>query len=286
MMSARQSTRFTTAEIKAYYDRHTGAFLRYGQGGGAGVIHRAVWGPGVATREQAFHYVDDVIADRARSLPFSAPLHIVDLGCGVGATLVHLAAHLPGMRGTGVTLSPLQAQMAADRIRAAGLADRITCIEGDYTNVRADLAPADLAYAVESFVHGSSPGRFFAECARLVRPGGMLIIVDDFRRADGTDRASRAIGRFCRGWRINTLLDHDELQMLASHAGFAHEWTRDLTPMLEIGRGRDRAIAMMTPVLEWLGAAGRFGYLTGGSALQECLARGWIGYDFSVFRRT
>lgn len=29
----------------------------------------------------------------------------------------------------------------------------------------------------------------------------------------------------------------------------------------------------------------RFDYLTGASALQECLARGWIGYDFIVFRR-
>jgi hypothetical protein len=29
----------------------------------------------------------------------------------------------------------------------------------------------------------------------------------------------------------------------------------------------------------------RFGHLVGGSALQECLTRGWIGYDFTVFRR-
>ncbi len=280
--------RFTAGDVRGYYDRHTRAFLHYGQGGDAGVIHRAVWGPGVATREQAFHYVDDLIADRARSRAgdSSAPLHLVDLGCGVGATLVYLAARLPAMRGTGVTLSPLQAQIAAGRIRAAGFADRVTCIEGDYTNLPATLAPADVAYAIESFVHGPSPEQFFHECARLIRPAGVLIIVDDFRRPDGGDRASRAIGRFRRGWRINTLLDRDELHAIAEQAGFAHEWTRDLTPMLEIGRGRDRLIAALAALPDWLGfGRGRFGYLLGGSALQRCLARGWIGYDVTVFRR-
>jgi hypothetical protein len=29
----------------------------------------------------------------------------------------------------------------------------------------------------------------------------------------------------------------------------------------------------------------RYGHLLGGSALQDCLAHGWIGYEFAVFRR-
>lgn len=282
------TSRFTPADIRRYYDRHTRTFLRYDQGGATGVIHRAVWGPGVTTREQAFHYVDDLIADRARSLAAdtSTPLHLVDLGCGIGATLCCLAERLPQIHGTGVTLSPLQAHIAADRIGAAGLADRLTCIEADYTKLPPDLRRADLAYAIESFVHGPSPVLFFNECARLIRPAGLLIVVDDFRRPDEGDRAARAIGRSCSGWRINTLLGRDELRALASDAGFEHEWTRDLTPMIEIGRGRDRAIAPFATMLGWLGMTrSRFGYLVGGSALQQCLARGWIGYDFSVFRR-
>ena len=282
-------TRFDSAEISRYYDRHTRAFLRYGQGGTAGVIHRAVWGPGVATRRQAFHYVDDLIAERARSLAAtpSTPLHLVDLGCGVGGTLTYIAAQLPGVRGTGVTLSPLQARIATDRIQSAGLADRVRCIEADYTNLPADLGSADLAYAIESFVHGPSPEQFFVECARLLRPAGVLIVVDDVQRPDADERATRAIEQFCRGWRINTLLDRDELHAIAERAGFAHEWTTDLTPMIEIDRLRDRTIGVLATALGWLRVeSGRFGYLAGGSALQRCLARGWIGYDFTVFRRT
>lgn len=280
---------FDTTEIRRYYDRHTRGFLRYGQGGGAGIIHRAVWGPGVTTREQAFHFVDETIAGLARSLASttSAPLHLVDLGCGVGATLCYLAERLPLVCGTGVTLSPLQAQIAATRIRAAGLADRVTCIEADYTNLPAGVAPADLACAIESFVHGSSPERFFAECARLIRPGGLLVIVDDFRRPASNADAARAVDRFCRGWRINTLLTRDELHGMARQAGFAHESTTDLSPMLDIHRARDRAIDVLAGVLGWLRMdEGRFGHLAGGSALQQCLARGWIGYDVAVFRRS
>ena len=29
----------------------------------------------------------------------------------------------------------------------------------------------------------------------------------------------------------------------------------------------------------------RCGYLAGGSALQTCIERGWIGYDVALFRR-
>lgn len=279
--------RFDTAEIRRYYDRHTPAFLTFGQGGGAGTIHRAVWGPGTATRLEAFHDVDDRIAELARGLlsPDSRSLHLVDLGCGVGASLCYLAARLP-MRGTGVTLSPVQARIATERISAAGLADRLTCIEADFCDLPATIEPADLAYAIESFVHGPAPDRFFAECARLVRPRGLLVICDDFRRMTSSAAAARAIDRFSRGWHINTLLDRGELAALARTAGFEHESTTDLTPWLELRRPRDRAIDVLGAVLGWLPpATGRFGYLVGGSALQTCLARGWIGYDLAVFRR-
>ena len=101
-------THFDADDIRAYYDRHTAGFLTHGQGGDVGAIHRAVWGPGTTTRAKAFHYVEDLIAALVTSLPdHSSPRHLVDLGCGVGASLCYLAERLP-IRGTGVTLSPVQ----------------------------------------------------------------------------------------------------------------------------------------------------------------------------------
>ena len=279
------TTRFDHTHVQRYYDRHTATFLRYGQGGGAGAIHRAVWGPGVETREAAFHYVEDCIAEQLRAtLPAVAEPSIVDLGCGVGGSLCYLAKRLP-IRGAGVTLSPVQARLAAERIRAAGLDDRIRCLEGDYADPGLDLPAADLVYAIESFVHGPDPAGFFAQCARVVRPGGLLLICDDVRRTGGDGAARRAIDRFRRGWRINTLLDREALHTLAAEAGFEHRSTQDLTSFLETGRPRDRAIGVLAALVGWLPVDSKLGHLTGGSALQTCLRRGWIGYDLALFRR-
>lgn len=278
--------RFDAGRIRRYYDRHTPAWVAFGPGGGGGAIHRAVWGPGVRRRAEAFRYVEDRIVEHLLRLsPAFGTSHVVDLGCGVAGSLCYLADRLP-IRGTGITLSPVQARMAAARIQQTGFADRVRCTVGDYCDLPVGLAPADLAFAIESFVHGADPARFFAECYDLIRPGGLLLICDDFRRPSNAPAAGRAVERFRRGWYVNTLLYADELRSLARDAGFEHESTIDLTPHLELGRLRDGlvdALAAVTGWLPWYDT--RAGYLLGGSALQTCLARGWIGYDLALFRK-
>jgi len=294
--------RFSTAAVGRYYDRHTRAFVRFGQGGGAGAIHRAVWGKGVTTRAQAFRYVDDRIADLVRALIGASDAsngaesvesardgirgHVVDLGCGVGASLCYLVEQLP-ISGTGVTLSALQARLGNQRARDQRLSERVACIEGDFGDLPPGIEHADLAYAIESFVHSPAPDRFFAECRRIIRPGGLLVICDDIRRSTTGVAAPRAIDRFREGWHVNALLHQDDLQALARAAGFAHESTVDLTPTLELGRVRDRAIGVLGAVCGWFSiSTPRLDYLLGGAALQRCLAKGWVAYELSVFRRS
>lgn len=92
-----------------------------------------------------------------------------------------------------------------------------------------------------------------------------------------------AIERFRRGWHINTLLTSDELQATASAAGFAHESTHELSSYLELRRPRDRVIAALVAPAGWL--PWRWTHLDpllGGTALQTCLANGWIEYEVAV----
>lgn len=277
---------FDAADVGRYYDRNTRNFVVHGQGGGLGAIHRPVWGPETKSSAAAFRYVEDRIVTLARDLQSrSAPIHIVDLGCGVGASLCYLAQRLP-LQGTGFTLSPVQVQYAEQRIRNAGLTDRVTCLEGDFCELPDDLAPADLAYAIESFVHGPDPARFFQSCAGLVREGGVLVICDDILRENDTAAAGRTVRRFQRGWHLNTLLTADTLQRLASDAGFEHLSTEDLTPHLRLDRPRDYLIAWFAALCGWLPLGDtRLGHLIGGNALRTCLSNGWIGYDLAVFQR-
>jgi len=279
---------FDASRVREYYDRQTAGFLALGQGGAEAAIHRAVWGPGVTTRQAAFHFVEDQIVEALARLgaerPGTVP-HVVDLGCGVGGSLTYLAARTT-IRATGITLSPVQARLAADRIRALGLGDRVSCIEGDYTRLPASVPPADLAFAIESFVHGPSPEAFFAQCARLVRPGGALVICDDVLRPTTDPRAGRMLARFRRGWHVNTLISREQMTAYAAGAGFSHEHSTDLTPWLELGRPRDAAIGAFVALFGWLPLDRTpVAHVVGGSALQTCLARGWIGYDLAWFRR-
>lgn len=285
-MVRHQMTEFDAADVRRYYDRNTPDFVTHGQGGGVGAIHRPVWGPGTKNAAAAFRYVEDRIVALANDLQRgSDPFHVVDLGCGVGASLCYLAQRLP-LRGTGFTLSPVQVRHAEQRIREAGLSDRVSCREGDFCQLPDDLAPADLAYAIESFVHGPDPARFFASSAELVRAGGILVVCDDVLRVDDTPVAQRTVRRFQRGWHLNTVITADALRRLASDAGFEHLSTQDLTPHLRLDRPRDHLIARFVALCGWLPLEHtRFGHLIGGNALRTCLSNGWIGYDLAVFRR-
>ena len=139
---------FTASQIRRYYDRQTAGFLALGQGGGEAAIHRAGWGPGVTTLEEAFHFVEDQIAEGLSRLDpgdDAATPHVVDLGCGVCGSLTYLASRLP-IRATRITLSSV-ARIASDRIRTIGLEDRVACVEGDYTQMPTSVPAADLAFA-------------------------------------------------------------------------------------------------------------------------------------------
>jgi SAM-dependent methyltransferase len=275
--------------VKRFYNDNTSLFLSLGQGT-EGTIHRAVWGPGVASRVHAMAYVDGLILERLRSLrPGSGDVpSVADLGCGVCASLCRMAKVLP-LRGLGVTISEEQVMLAKERIEAQGLSGSVECIKGDFCALPPGLASVDLAFSIEAFVHAPSGDDYFRECARLIRPGGMLIVCDDFithARFRQAHRATRWIDRFRRGWVANNVCTEDEAHERAARAGFSRVETLDLTPYLEIRRPRDFASGALMRCFGWLPIENNYWLmLYGGHALQNCLKRGWMKHSFVVWRR-
>jgi len=283
----------TTAGANAaqrYYDDNTRLLLTLGQGR-EGTIHRAVWGPGVTMRAHALVYVDELIAERAARLQADreAPLHVADLGCGVGATLCRIAARSPSIHGTGVSISERQVAMARERIDALRFAERLNAVHGDFCDLPPGLTSAGLVYSIEAFVHAKSARAYFRECAALVQPGGVLIVCDDFianARVASEHAAQKWLERFRRGWVVGSLLDGAELDAIAREHGFEPEETIDLSEYQEMNRPRDYAIGALMRTFGWLPIEDSYwSMLYGGHALQVAHKRGWLRYLFKVWRK-
>ncbi len=109
-----------------------------------------------------------------RKLGLRPGMRLLDVGCGWGGMLLHAAANY-GVRAVGVTLSPPQRELAAQRVAAAGLADRVEVRLQDYRQV-AD-GPFDAISSIGMFEHVGEAGmaEYFGRLLGLLRATGRLL---------------------------------------------------------------------------------------------------------------
>jgi arsenite methyltransferase len=104
---------------------------------------------------------------------------VLDHACGAGMDLL-LAARRVGPRGRaiGVDLTPEMVQRARRAAAAAGLSDRVAIVEGSFDALPVDDATIDVV--VSNGVLNLAPDKpaVLAEIARVLRPGGRLLLAD------------------------------------------------------------------------------------------------------------
>jgi ubiquinone/menaquinone biosynthesis C-methylase UbiE len=135
-----------------------------------------------ATYESGRHgQLHKEISERVVALALSrvaaAPSRVLDVGSGTGYVLRQLAARLPhAAEFTGIDAAPSMVAVASDsatdqRLRfQQGTAERLPVADATY----------DLIVSTTSFDHWTDQAAGLRECARALKPGGTLILTDQF----------------------------------------------------------------------------------------------------------
>jgi ubiquinone/menaquinone biosynthesis C-methylase UbiE len=106
-----------------------------------------------------------------------APRWVLDVGCGTGYVLRQLAARLPRAgEFLGVDPAPMMIEVA----RAESSDERVQFVRGTAERLPAEDGAYDLVVSTTSFDHWTDQAAGIRECARVLAPGGVLVLTDQF----------------------------------------------------------------------------------------------------------
>jgi len=149
---------------------------------------------------------------------------LLDLGCGLGATLRSFARRLPHARLLGLTKVPWQVEQARTLNDAEGCSERVHVMEGDYEATALPHGSFDGVYALESscHAHGADKAALLAEAHNLLRPGGHLVVADGFLAGGPffSTLQRRVYRKLCECWVIEELAELHRFTARLEQLGF------------------------------------------------------------------
>ncbi|MFJ2264625.1 SAM-dependent methyltransferase [Streptomyces sp. NPDC087844] len=152
-------------------------------------FHLGYWeGPGDGSSPQeATDRFTDLLVSR---LGVGAGDVVLDAGCGIGSPALRLAS-LTGARVVGITISRQQVEQARELAREAGMAERVEFRYADAMDTPFEAESFDAVLAFESIVHMERPTAL-REMARVLKPGGRLVLTDVFQPQPQEEEATDA----------------------------------------------------------------------------------------------
>ncbi|NUP06371.1 MAG: methyltransferase domain-containing protein [Polyangiaceae bacterium] len=98
-------------------------------------------------------------------------MRVVDLGCGVGGPMRHIA-RVSGANVTGVNISGYQVEKARKYNKRDRLEGQCDILKADFLNIPVQEGTFDAAYAIEATCHAPDKLSIYGEAARVLKPGG------------------------------------------------------------------------------------------------------------------
>jgi len=154
------------------YDKHQAAqeFTRWSESYDRCILQWLVFGPS-----------HRAIIGRIAARCGDGPLKVLDVGCGTGIFGARIRQALPRARVWGVDLVAGMLAKGADRWRHH--AGDLLPVQGDSERLPFTPGAFDVVTCANSFHHYPRQDRAVAEMHRVLRPGGLLILVDGYRDA-------------------------------------------------------------------------------------------------------
>jgi tocopherol O-methyltransferase len=203
--------------------------------------YRLVWQD---RKNLAFHfgYFDKTTHTHAKSLDnanytlarladIRPNMRVLDAGCGTGGSSLWLAEHCDATP-VGVALGHAAIAKARKVARLRRLDRKATFCVADYTTLPFPDGSFDVVWALESVCHAPVKAAFYQEAARVLRPGGRLVLAEYMRtRRTQTISEGQMIAAWLAGWAIPDIDTREEHIGAARTAGFMSIQVQDFTPL-------------------------------------------------------
>lgn len=154
---------------------------------------------------------------------------VLDAGCGIGGSSVWLADHRD-VEVVGSNITPSQLERARRLAAKRELDRQVKFVDDDFTDMDFPDDSFDVVWGLESVCHAEETKAFLAEAARVLAPGGRLVVADRFMATrDLTSGERRRMNHWLDGWAIPHLAHHEDFRAALDSTGFETVEFRDIT---------------------------------------------------------
>ena len=203
-------------------------------------IHHGLWN-GAESPAQAQRNLTETLAAFAG---LRADEQVLDVGCGMGGSSVHLAKE-HNCQVTGITISPVQRFWASLAARWTGVGGRTRFLHQDAESVCFAPATFDVVWSIECTEHLFNKPAFFRRAADWLRPNGRLAICAWLSKEDALEIQDRKLLQdVCRGMLCPSLGSRADYVQWIEDSGLQltryEDWTDRVSRTWEICRDRIR----------------------------------------------
>ncbi|WP_426429470.1 methyltransferase domain-containing protein [Winogradskyella sp. HB-48] len=153
---------------------------------------------------------------------------LIDLGCGMGATMRYTLKKYKNVIAYGVTLSDFQVQKGNELLKGKnGI-----ILKENYNHTSFQSNTFDSAVAIESFCHSGHNFSSLKEMHRLLKPGGRFVIADAFLKKERSQLCKGgkyAYNKLCSHWSLEKLETHQFIKKSLEDLGFKDIKVEDIS---------------------------------------------------------